>query len=160
MRLISKWEKLQKRPVVWRELITLRCIVKNLHVRWRHSQLHDRKLVFCLRVLHQRQPGTGPGKWMAACLSELIPLIFHNVGLLRLRMQHEGDAAWKDRMRNSYGGAVGLKQWFNFASETPEEEAAETLTVMRRICLFVREYLDAATMFWWKLGNYYPRVQT
>lgn len=63
-----------------RELITHRCIVKNLHVRWRHSQLHDRKLVFCLRVLHQRQPGTGPGKWMAACLSELIPLIFHNVG--------------------------------------------------------------------------------
>lgn len=107
---------------------------KNLRVRWRHLRLHDRKLVFCLRVLHQRQPGTGPGKWMAACLSELIPVIFHNVGLLRLRMQHEGDAAWKEGTRNSYGGAVGLKQWFNFARGTPEE-AAETLTVMRHICL-------------------------
>lgn len=156
MRLISKWGKLQKRPVVGRELITHRRIVKN--VRWRHSQLHDRKLVFCLRVLHQRQPGTGPGKWMAACLSELIPLIFHNVGLLRLRMQHEGDAAWEDRMCNSYGGAVGLKQWFNFARETPEE-AAEALTVMWHICLSLNIW-TLPLMFWWKLGNYYPRAQT
>lgn len=46
-------------------------------------------------------------------------------------------------MRDSVGGAVGLKQRFNFASESPEEEAAETLTVMPRIC-FVRKYLDAA----------------